>query len=339
MARRPGGRLPALLLGGQALPLTPAVARRTRQTQRFRSSKSASEAVAADHDPARPPLRVGLAQWCAVPGRSGPQPGGRRRADRSGGRGGLPAGRPARAVGRAATTRTRSRPTCAAMRGAARRPARRAAVGRSRAEHELWLAAGSVPERDADGRIYNTLAVLRPHGPARRLPSQVPPLPPRRRGSRVRGRGRADGLRLRAGARRSSGSRSASTATSPRPGARCARPARGWCCSRPRTSTAPRHWWDRLYPARRAGQRPVVGARQPDRRGLLRRQPGHLAARRDRRRGAALDGSGAVPEPELLVVDIELADGPGAGRRRGRIAVRRTGWPTRPVQIERRRIL
>ncbi len=116
------------------------------------------------HDPgqARPPLRVGLAQWCAVPGDPA-----QNLADA------------AKLVARAGEAACRlvvlpelwasgyDPATLAADLQACAEPLdgpRGQRLAELAAENELWLAAGSVPERDADGQVYNTLALYDPSG-------------------------------------------------------------------------------------------------------------------------------------------------------------------------------
>jgi predicted amidohydrolase len=112
--------------------------------------------------PALRPLRVGLAQWCALPGESA-----RNLSDAG------------ELIARAGTAACRlvvlpelwasgydARTLAADLRACAEplegpRGRRLAALAR---EHALWLAAGSVPERDGAGRIYNTLALYDPAG-------------------------------------------------------------------------------------------------------------------------------------------------------------------------------
>ncbi|HLI61518.1 MAG TPA: carbon-nitrogen hydrolase family protein [Solirubrobacteraceae bacterium] len=108
------------------------------------------------------PLRIGLAQWCAIPG-----DGARNLADaceliaRAGAAGCRLVVLPELwASGYDARTLAADLRACAEPLDGPR-GARLAALAR---EHSLWLAAGSVPELDADGRIYNTLALYDPDG-------------------------------------------------------------------------------------------------------------------------------------------------------------------------------
>jgi predicted amidohydrolase len=118
--------------------------------------------VAPESDQARPPLRVGLAQWCAVPGDPD-----RNLADA------------AELVARAGAAACRlvvmpelwasgyDPGTLAADLETSAEPLdgpRGERLSALAAEHELWLAAGSVPERGADGQIYNTLPLYDPSG-------------------------------------------------------------------------------------------------------------------------------------------------------------------------------
>ncbi len=112
--------------------------------------------------PERRPLRVGLAQWCPVPGDPTRN---------------LSVACELIALAGAAGCRLVVMPelwasgydpeTLAAdMRACAEPldgPRGRRLAGLAR-EHGLWLAAGSVPERDAADRIYNTLALYDPAG-------------------------------------------------------------------------------------------------------------------------------------------------------------------------------
>jgi predicted amidohydrolase len=112
-------------------------------------------------DPPRP-LRVGLAQWCAVPGDPA-----RNLADageliaRAGAAGCRLVVLPELwASGYDAATLVADMRACAEPLDGPRGE-RLSALASG---HELWLAAGSVPERAADGRIFNTLALYDPSG-------------------------------------------------------------------------------------------------------------------------------------------------------------------------------
>jgi len=118
--------------------------------------------VAPDPDQARSPLRVGLAQWCPVPGDPA-----RNLADAAGlvARAGAAACRlvvlpELWASGYDPDTLVTDLERCAEPLDGPRGE-RLSALA---AEYELWLAAGSVPERDPGGRIYNTLPLYDPSG-------------------------------------------------------------------------------------------------------------------------------------------------------------------------------
>jgi predicted amidohydrolase len=118
--------------------------------------------VATDLDQARPPLRVGLAQWCATPGDPDQNLSDAEELIARAGAAGcrlvvLPE---LWASGYDPATLASDLQACAEPLDGPRSE-RLSALA---AEHELWLAAGSVPERDADGQIYNTLALYDPSG-------------------------------------------------------------------------------------------------------------------------------------------------------------------------------
>jgi len=118
--------------------------------------------VAPDPAQARPPLRVGLAQWCAVPGDPARNLGDAARLITRAGEAGcrlvvLPE---LWASGYDPTTLAADLRACAEPLDGPRGE-RLSALA---AEHELWLAAGSVPEHAADDQIYNTLALYDPSG-------------------------------------------------------------------------------------------------------------------------------------------------------------------------------
>ena len=118
--------------------------------------------VAPDSGQARPPLRVGLAQWAAVPGEP------ERNLDDA-----IELIAQAGAAGCRLVVLPELWPsgydpsTLAADLEASAQPLdgpRGERLSAVAAEHELWLAAGSVPERAEDGRIYNTLPLYDPSG-------------------------------------------------------------------------------------------------------------------------------------------------------------------------------
>jgi predicted amidohydrolase len=113
-------------------------------------------------DQTRAPLRVGLAQWCTVPGDPT-----RNLTDAAEliARAGEAACRlvvlpELWASGYDPATLAADLQACAEPLGGPR--GRR--LSALAAEHELWLAAGSVPERDENGDVYNTLPLYDPSG-------------------------------------------------------------------------------------------------------------------------------------------------------------------------------
>jgi predicted amidohydrolase len=107
-------------------------------------------------------LRIGLAQWPAVPGDPARnlEVAGELVAEAGGARCRLVVMPELWASGYDPATLAADMRACAEPLSGPR-SAHLAALA---AEHELWLAAGSVPERDAADRVYNTLALYDPAG-------------------------------------------------------------------------------------------------------------------------------------------------------------------------------
>jgi predicted amidohydrolase len=262
--------------------------------------------VTRDPGQARSPLRVGLAQWSAVPGDP----------DRN-------LAEATRLIGQAAESGCRlvvlpeSWPsgydpeTLAADVAASAEPLdgpRGRQLSRLAAEHELWLLAGSVPERDQTGDVYNTIPFYDPTG-------------------RLIASHRKFHLYLPGNEDRAFATGTGPTVCDCGPElgivglsicfdgdfpetARGLREAGARLVLQPSAyEYAAEHWWDRLYPANALANGQwwlLVNQVGGECFGASRviSPLGEVIAEARR-----LDGAGPAPEPELVVADIDLAHG------------------------------